>query len=42
MNPYLDQDDAWEDFHQNFVLTLRELLASQVSPTYIVKVEARL
>jgi hypothetical protein len=39
MNPYLEQDDVWQDFHQSYIPLLRELLAEQVRPGYSVKVE---
>jgi hypothetical protein len=39
MNPYLEQDDAFHDFHENFIPVAREMLSSQVSPAYIVKIE---
>lgn len=39
MNPYLEQEDAWQDFHASFVQGLRNVIAPQVSPHYIVKVE---
>jgi hypothetical protein len=42
MNPYLEQNDTWEDFHQEFLTRARSLSANQVEPTYYVKVEVRL
>ncbi len=42
MNPYLEQDDAWQDFHQSFIPLMREALMRQVLPNYIVKVEEHL
>jgi hypothetical protein len=42
MNPYLEQNDTWEDFHQEFLTRARALLASQVEPDYYVKIEVRL
>jgi len=42
MNPYLEQDDAWEDFHPDFMRRAREQLNAQVGNDYIVKVELRL
>ena len=42
MNPFLEQDDVWQDFHQSFIPLVRELLSEQVRPTYIVKVEEHL
>lgn len=42
MDPYLEQDDVWQDFHQSFIPLARELLSEQVRPNYIVKVEEHL
>jgi hypothetical protein len=42
MNPYLEQEDTWEDFHQNFITRAQELLSGQVGPNYLVKIEVRL
>src|SRR5437870_5620456 len=42
MNPFLEQDEAWTDFHQSFIIALRDALSPQVSPEYVVKVEARI
>jgi hypothetical protein len=42
MNPYLEQDDAWEDFHPNFILRSQEALNAQIGANYVVKVEVRL
>lgn len=42
MNPYLEQSDAWQDFHHNFITHAQTHLASQVGPNYVVKVEVRL
>jgi hypothetical protein len=39
MNPYLEQNTVWHDFHQSFLPAIREHLAPQVRPTYVVKVE---
>jgi hypothetical protein len=39
MNPYLEQEDVWQDFHQSFLIHARELLTGQVRPHYVVKVE---
>lgn len=39
MNPYLEQRDVWQDFHQSFIPCLREILCEQVRPNYFVKVE---
>jgi Protein of unknown function (DUF4058) len=41
MNPYLEQEDTWEDFHHNFLTRAQEALNPQVGTDYLVKVEAR-
>jgi hypothetical protein len=42
MNPYLEQNDSWEDFHHNFISRAQEMLERQVGEHYFVKVEVRL
>ena len=42
MNPYLEQEDVWQDFHQSFIPLVRETLSEQVRPAYVVKVEEQL
>ena len=39
MNPYLEQDDAWHDFHEKFLPAIAERLVPQVRPNYIVKLD---
>ncbi len=39
MNPYLEQDDAWHNFHQQFIPLVGQMIVPQVRPSYIVKVE---
>lgn len=39
MNPYLEQDDAWHDFHEKFLPAFAERLVPQVRPHYIVKLD---
>ena len=39
MNPYLEQESVWQDFHSTYIPTLRELLNASVAPNYFVKVE---
>jgi hypothetical protein len=39
MNPFLEQDDAWHDFHERFMPTAAERLGEQVVPDYIVKID---
>ena len=42
MNPYLEQDDAWEDFHQRFITFAAGHIEAQVGSEYIVKIEQHL
>ena len=39
MNPYLEQEEVWHDFHQTFVTAMRQSLVQQVGSRYIVKLE---
>lgn len=39
MNPYLEQESYWQDFHQTFIPMARASLAEQLSPRYFVRVE---
>lgn len=39
MNPYLENEGAFHDFHENVIPVLRELLVPQVRPDYIVKLD---
>ena len=39
MNPYLERDEVWQDFHQSFIPLVREILTAQVRPVFVVKVE---
>ena len=39
MNPYLEQDDVWHDFHDRFLPALAEPIAGQLDPHYIVKID---
>jgi len=41
MNPYLEQNDTWEDFHHEFLTRARAQLEPQVGAAYYVKVEVR-
>jgi hypothetical protein len=41
MNPYLEQADIWDDFHQSFLTEMRNRLAAQAGKRYIVKLEAK-
>ena len=39
MNPYLEQEDVWHDFHERFLPTAAEVIGAQVQPDYIVKID---
>jgi len=39
MNPYLEQDDVWTDFHNNFITDIHDELVQQLRPNYVVKTE---
>src|SRR4029079_5265220 len=39
MNPYLEQAGVWQDFHNTFLIALRESLVRQLLPKYFVRVE---
>ncbi len=42
MNPYLEQERAWSDFHESFIPAARDLLAAQVRPHFIAKINEHL
>jgi len=42
MNPFLEDSDVWQDFHDRFVPSLGDALAALVSPNFIVKLEQHL
>lgn len=39
MNPFLEQAGVWQDFHNTFLIALREELVRQLQPRYFVRVE---
>jgi len=39
MNPFLEQDDAWHDFHEKIIPAIAERLVVQVRPDHIVKID---
>jgi len=39
MNPFLEQEDVWHDFHQSFITALRDALTVQIRPKYIAKID---
>lgn len=42
MNPYIERPDVWNDFHDSFIVLLREALTAQVQPRYYVRIEEHL
>jgi hypothetical protein len=42
MNPYLEQNDTGEDFHQAFITHARDWLSPRIGNNYLVKIEVRL
>ena len=42
MNPYLEQPDGWLDFHNTFLILLREMLTPQLIPRYYCRAEEHL
>lgn len=39
MDPYLEQEDTWHDFHERFIPLAATLLGGQLRPRYIVKID---
>lgn len=39
MNPYLEQDDTWHDFHERLIPHISDVIVPQVRPSYIVKLD---
>ena len=39
MNPYLEQADAWHDFHQRFITRIAEELTPAIVPKYFAKID---
>jgi hypothetical protein len=39
MNPFLEQDAFWQDFHLEFLPAIRERLVAQVRPKYIIMLD---
>lgn len=37
MNPYLERDGVWDDFHHSFIVGARAALVQQLRSDYIVK-----
>src|SRR5262245_32555274 len=42
MNPYLESDSVWQDFHQAYCSALRDSLVPQIRPHYFAKVNEHL
>lgn len=42
MNPYLEQEDAWHNYHEQLCTACLEALVPQVRPKYIVKLDEHL
>jgi Protein of unknown function (DUF4058) len=42
MNPYLEQDRVWNDFHESFMPAARDAIAAQVRPHFIAKINEHL
>ena len=42
MNPFLERDDVWPDFHHRLIDRMADALADQVDPRYLVKIEEHL
>lgn len=39
MNPFLEQEDVWSDFHNRFIPAAADAIGPQVQPAYIVKID---
>jgi hypothetical protein len=39
MNPYLEQEDVWHDFHERFLPHLAEVIGRQLAAYYVVKID---
>ncbi len=39
MNPYLEHQDAWHDFHESFIAAIRSVIAPQIVPKYVAKID---
>jgi hypothetical protein len=42
MNPFLERDEVWPDFHHRLIDRMAEAIADQVDPRYLVKIEEHL
>ncbi len=41
MNPYFEHPRLWEDFHHSFITYARTVIAPQVGPKYLVRIQER-
>ena len=39
MNPFLEQEGNWKDFHDTYIVALRRALATKVLPHFFVKID---
>lgn len=42
MNPYLEQERVWHDFHERLIPLLAEMLGARIAPKYIVRIDERM
>jgi hypothetical protein len=42
MNPYLEQETAWHDFHERSIPVMADMIGAQVLPRYFVKIDEHL
>jgi hypothetical protein len=42
MNPFLERDEAWVDFHHRLIDRMADAIADRVDPRYLVKIEEHL
>jgi len=42
MNPFLERDDVWPDFHHRLIDRMADAIADQVDPRYLVEIEEHL
>ncbi|MCI0682006.1 MAG: DUF4058 family protein [Gemmataceae bacterium] len=42
MNPYLENDSVWQDFHQSLCMVMRDALVPQIRPDFYAKVNEHL
>jgi len=42
MNPYIERDAVWSDFHFGFINAMRRALVPQVQPEFYVKIDAHI